>query len=79
MEIPGIERFCRQARQVGVLCFTVAASAALALAQAKPAQPPTPADRLPDSYQIYSLLMPGQVFTDMDPKPTVGHQRHHRQ
>ncbi len=66
MEIPGIERFCRQARQVGVLCFTVAASAALALAQAKPAQPPTPADRLPDSYQIYSLLMPGQVFTDMD-------------
>jgi hypothetical protein len=66
MEIPGIERFCRPARQVGVLCFTVAASAALALAQAKPAQPPIPADRLPDSYQIYSLLMPGQVFTDMD-------------
>ncbi len=25
-----------------------------------------PPDRLPDSYQIYSLLMPGQVFTDMD-------------
>jgi hypothetical protein len=23
-------------------------------------------DRLPDSYEIYSLLMPGQVFTDMD-------------
>jgi hypothetical protein len=66
MEIPGIERLCRQARQVGVLCFTVAACAALALAQTKPAQPPTPPDRLPDSYQIYSLLMPGQVFTDMD-------------
>ena len=49
-----------------MLCLTVAASTALALAQAKPAQPPVPPDRLPDSYQIYSLLMPGQVFTDMD-------------
>src|ERR1700689_3444799 len=36
----------------------------LALAQTKPA--PVLPDRLPDSYQIYSLLMPGQVFTDMD-------------
>ena len=35
----------------------------LAPAQSKPA-PPT--DRLPDAYQIYSLIMPGQVFTDMD-------------
>jgi hypothetical protein len=34
------------------------------LAQTKPAPPPP--DRLPDSYLIYSLLMPGQVFTDMD-------------
>jgi len=32
--------------------------------QAKPA--PVVPDRLPDSYMIYSLLMPGQVFTDMD-------------
>jgi hypothetical protein len=40
------------------------ASASLALAQAKPA--PVVPDRLPDSYQIYSLVMPGQVFTDMD-------------
>src|ERR1700689_2850402 len=36
----------------------------LALAQTKPT--PVAPDRLPDSYQIYSLLMPGQVFTDMD-------------
>jgi hypothetical protein len=40
------------------------ASISLALAQAKPA--PAAPDRLPDSYQIYSLVMPGQVFTDMD-------------
>ena len=34
-----------------------------------PGQQPKPAivpDRLPDSYMIYSLLMPGQVFADMD-------------
>jgi hypothetical protein len=46
-----------------ILCC-LAASTALAFAQAKPA--PTPPDRLPDAYQIYSLVMPGQVFTDMD-------------
>ena len=46
----------------GVL-FCVA-STSLAWAQAKPA--PAVPDRLPDTYQIYSLLMPGQVFTDMD-------------
>jgi len=40
------------------------ASTPLALTQTKPA--PIAPDRLPDSYQIYSLLMPGQVFTDMD-------------
>src|SRR6202041_807957 len=63
---PGMERFRRRATQVGVLCFTVTASASLALAQAKPPKPPIAPDRLPDSYQIYSLLMPGQVFKDMD-------------
>jgi hypothetical protein len=32
-----------------------------------PAAPAAPVpDRLPDTYQIYSLLMPGQVFLDMD-------------
>jgi hypothetical protein len=39
-------------------------AATTTLAQTKPAPPPP--DRLPDSYLIYSLLMPGQVFTDMD-------------
>ena len=48
-----------------VLGLMAVASTALALAQAKPAAPPPP-DRLPDTYMIYSLLMPGQVFTDMD-------------
>jgi hypothetical protein len=51
-----------------LLALTLAATAALA--QAKPAKPTPPSaplpDRLPDTYQIYSLLMPGQVFTDMD-------------
>jgi hypothetical protein len=46
-----------------LLLFCVV-STPLALAQTKPA--PVLPDRLPDSYQIYSLLMPGQVFTDMD-------------
>jgi hypothetical protein len=48
-----------------VALLYLAASISLAWAQAKPAPTPPP-DRLPDSYQIYSLLMPGQVFTDMD-------------
>jgi hypothetical protein len=43
------------------------AGCSMAFGQAKPAAPAVPApDRLPDSYQIYSLLMPGQVFEDMD-------------
>ena len=53
-------------RYLGLLCLAVATSTALAPAQAKPAQPPIAPDRQPDSYMIYSLLMPGQVFTDMD-------------
>jgi hypothetical protein len=48
-----------------VLGLMAVASTALALAQAKPAAS-APPDRLPDTYMIYSLLMPGQVFTDMD-------------
>ncbi len=47
--------------RVALFCL---ASTSLALAQAKPA--PVVPDRLPDTYQIYSLVMPGQVFTDMD-------------
>src|ERR1700691_251537 len=55
-----------RARYLGLLYLAVASSTALAPAQAKPAQPPISPDRQPDSYMIYSLLMPGQVFTDMD-------------
>jgi hypothetical protein len=53
------------ARRIGLpLMLFCVVSSSLALAQNKPA--PVAPDRLPDSYQIYSLLMPGQVFTDMD-------------
>ena len=55
-----------RARYLGLLYLAVATSSALAPAQAKTAQPPIAPDRQPDSYMIYSLLMPGQVFTDMD-------------
>jgi hypothetical protein len=48
-----------------LLGLAAVASTALAVAQAKPAAPTAP-DRLPDTYLIYSLLMPGQVFADMD-------------
>ena len=52
-------------RRMGIrLVLFCVVSTSLALAQTKPA--PVAPDRLPDSYQIYSLLMPGQVFTDMD-------------
>ena len=47
-----------------LLCLAIAGSAALASAQTKPAAPVAP-DRLPDSYLIYSMLMPGQLFEDM--------------
>jgi hypothetical protein len=42
------------------------AAASLTQAQTKPATPPKSPEILADVYQIYSLLMPGQVFTDMD-------------
>src|SRR5258708_30919962 len=45
-----------------VLCLAIAT--ALASAQTKPATPVAP-DRLPDSYLIYAMLMPGQLFEDM--------------
>jgi hypothetical protein len=52
----------RVGRRLVALCL--AASTFTAWTQTKPA--PVAPDRLPDSYQIYSLLMPGQVFIDMD-------------
>jgi hypothetical protein len=51
----------RMGKRLALFCVV---STSVALAQTKPA--PVVPDRLPDSYQIYSLLMPGQVFTDMD-------------
>jgi hypothetical protein len=59
-------RKTRTGTRLIVLVLAAVASVALALAQAKPAQPPIVPDRLPDTYMIYSLLMPGQVFADMD-------------
>jgi hypothetical protein len=56
----------RRPEMLLVLWLTVAASPALSLGQAKPATAPPVPDRLPDTYEIYSLLMPGQVFADMD-------------
>src|SRR4051794_3590110 len=47
-----------------LLSLAMAGLTALAAAQAKPAAPPAP-DRLPDSYLIYAMLMPGQLFEDM--------------
>ena len=44
----------------------VCAITCLALLGQQPKPAPVVPDRLPDSYMIYSLLMPGQVFIDMD-------------
>jgi hypothetical protein len=50
-----------------LLALAALTTTVLALAQARPAaHTPVVPDRLPDSYLIYSLLMPGQVFSDMD-------------
>ncbi len=51
---------------LGLMGLAAVASATLAFAQARPAAPPPALDRLPDTYMIYSLVMPGQVFQDMD-------------
>jgi hypothetical protein len=53
-------------RQAALFCLIVAAAGAIVAGQDKPSHPPIPTERLADSYQIYSMLMPGQVFTDMD-------------
>ena len=50
-------------KRLVLLGLAITTSSTLAPAQTKNV-PPT--DRRPDSYQIYSLVMPGQVFTDMD-------------
>jgi hypothetical protein len=47
------------------LCLAIAGSTALASAQTKPAAAAVAPDRMPDSYLIYAMLMPGQLFEDM--------------
>ncbi len=49
-----------------LLALAVVASTFMALAQSEPHHAPRVRDRLPDTYHIYSVLMPGQVFSDMD-------------
>jgi hypothetical protein len=48
-----------------LLCLAIAGSATLVSAQTKPAGTAIASDRLPDSYLIYAMLMPGQLFEDM--------------
>jgi hypothetical protein len=48
-----------------LLCLAIAGSTALASAQTKPAGSAVSPDRMPDSYLIYAMLMPGQLFEDM--------------
>jgi hypothetical protein len=48
-----------------LLCLAIAGSAALTSAQTKPAGSAVSPDRMPDSYLIYAMLMPGQLFEDM--------------
>jgi hypothetical protein len=50
-------------KRLVLLGLAITTSSTLIPAQTRNAPPP---DRRPDSYQIYSLIMPGQVFTDMD-------------
>jgi hypothetical protein len=46
--------------------LAVAIATTTAAGQNKPPAPTTSTDRLPDTYAIYSMIMPGQVFKDMD-------------
>jgi hypothetical protein len=61
-----MRRFQLFPMHLGLLGIAAVASTGFALAQAKAAAAPTAPDRLPDTYMIYSLVMPGQVFEDMD-------------
>jgi hypothetical protein len=48
-----------------LVCLAIAGSAALVSAQTKPGAGAISPDRIPDSYLIYAMLMPGQLFEDM--------------
>jgi hypothetical protein len=51
---------------LGSFFLAVAIATTTATGQNKPAAPTASTDRLPDTYAIYSMIMPGQVFKDMD-------------
>jgi len=48
-----------------LLCLAIGGSTALTSAQTKPPGSAVSPDRMPDSYLIYAMLMPGQLFEDM--------------
>ncbi len=48
-----------------LLSLAIAGATVVASAQTKPAAGAVSPDRLPDSYLIYAMLMPGQLFEDM--------------
>lgn len=60
-----IRRIMRLHVNLVLLCLAIAGSTSLVSAQAKPAATAVAPDRLPDSYLIYAMLMPGQLFEDM--------------
>jgi hypothetical protein len=64
MEIRRMKRFI--VNNLVLLLLAGPASVPLAPAQTKPPTSAPAPDRLPDAYMIYSLLMPGQMFEDMD-------------
>ncbi len=47
------------------LCLAIAGAAVIASGQTKPTAGAVSPDRMPDSYLIYAMLMPGQLFEDM--------------
>jgi hypothetical protein len=57
-------------KNVVLLCLAIAGSTVLVSAQTKPAGTAVAPDRLPDSYLIYAMLMPGQLFEDMGSSPS---------
>jgi hypothetical protein len=60
-----IRRITRLHVNLALLCLGIAGSTVFVSAQTKPAAGAVSPDRIPDSYLIYAMLMPGQLFEDM--------------
>jgi hypothetical protein len=60
-----IRRITRLHVNLVLLCLAIAGSTVFVSAQTKPPGTAVAPDRLPDSYLIYAMLMPGQLFEDM--------------